>query len=133
MAYYSQERKKSIQPIIKSILKEYGIKGSLGVNNHSTVVLNLWGGEIDFIDNFNSVERLTSWGEKCSDAEDYISINPYWFHEHFTGIALEFLKKVMVVLQTGNHDRSDIMTDYFDVGWYVDINIGRWDKPYKLK
>jgi hypothetical protein len=23
------------------------------------------------------------------------------------------------------------MTDYFDVGWYVDINIGSTDKPFK--
>jgi len=22
------------------------------------------------------------------------------------------------------------MTDYFDVGWYISVNLGRWDKPY---
>ena len=26
----------------------------------------------------------------------------------------------------------DAMTDYYDVGWYVDVNIGTWEKPYKL-
>jgi hypothetical protein len=35
-------------------------------------------------------------------------------------------------MMVGNHDRSDIQSDYFDVGWYVDINIGRWNKPYAL-
>ena len=29
-----------------------------------------------------------------------------------------------------NHDNSDIQTDYFDVGWYVDVNAGIWNKPY---
>ncbi len=33
---------------------------------------------------------------------------------------------------TDLYDNSDIMTDYFDVAWYVDINIGKWNKPYKL-
>jgi hypothetical protein len=32
----------------------------------------------------------------------------------------------------GNHDRSDSMTDYFDVGWYISINVGKWNKPYEM-
>jgi hypothetical protein len=36
-------------------------------------------------------------------------------------------------MNMGNHDNSDIMTDYFDVGWYVDVNIGLWNKPYILE
>jgi len=24
------------------------------------------------------------------------------------------------------------MTDYFDVGWYNDIRIGDWNKPYQM-
>jgi hypothetical protein len=39
----------------------------------------------------------------------------------------------MTAMNDGNHDRSDIQTDYFDVGWYVDVNIGRWNKPYILE
>jgi hypothetical protein len=34
---------------------------------------------------------------------------------------------------TGNHDRSDIQSDYFDVGWYVDVNIGSWNRPYEVE
>jgi hypothetical protein len=33
-------------------------------------------------------------------------------------------------LNTGNHDNSDSQTDYFDVGWYVDVKVGKWNKPY---
>ena len=31
-------------------------------------------------------------------------------------------------MNVGNHDNSDPMTDYFDVGWYISVNLGRWDK-----
>lgn len=29
-----------------------------------------------------------------------------------------------------NYDNSDVMTDYFDVGWYIHIQQGSWDKPF---
>jgi hypothetical protein len=35
-------------------------------------------------------------------------------------------------MDIGNHDRSDIQTDYFDVGWYKSVNIGTWNKPYEV-
>jgi len=30
------------------------------------------------------------------------------------------------------YDNSDAMTDYFDTAYYMDINVGQWDKPYVL-
>jgi hypothetical protein len=63
----------------------------------------------------------------------YCTVNPYWYKDHYSGKALKFLSELIPVMNDGNHDRSDIMTDYFDVGWYIDINIGRWDAPYKYE
>lgn len=117
MAYYNQERKAAVAPKIKALLKEYGMKGSLAVRNHSTVVLNLKSGPIDF-------------GQ--DEHRGYIQVNTYWIHEHYEGVAREFLQRAVTILMQGNHNNSDIQTDYFDVGWYVDINVGRWDKPYVL-
>lgn len=28
------------------------------------------------------------------------------------------------------HDESNAQIDYFNTAFYIDINIGRWDKPY---
>jgi hypothetical protein len=39
MAYMSQENKKSKEPLLKAILKKYGLKGSVGVKHYSTIVL----------------------------------------------------------------------------------------------
>ena len=134
MAYMSQEKKAKLAPAIKAICKRYGIKASLAVRNHSTLVLNIKQGRIDFIGNFNNIaqNRNTALGP-ARLAENSIDVNPYWYQEHFDGRALKFLQEIMPVMNTGNHDNSDIQSDYFDVGWYVDVNIGRWDRPYALE
>lgn len=129
MAYMNQDKKAKIAPKVKSILKKYGVKGTLGVHNHSTLVLNVSSGPIDFIGNFNKVNE-----NKCPvmKAENCLDINPYWYQEHFSGKALSFLKELLPAMNEGNHDNSDVQSDYFDVGWYVDVNIGRWNKPYQV-
>ena len=50
--------------------------------------------------------------------------------EHFTGDALAFLSEVIPAMNDGNHDRSEAQYDHFDVGWYIDVNIGQWNKDY---
>jgi hypothetical protein len=140
MAYFNQERKQERAPAIKAILKKYGIKGSLAVRNHSTFVLNVKSGSIDFIENYIATDAKLIHGGKMSQEQiDYIrknrslDVNPYWFKEHYSGKAKEFLTEVFAAMNVGNHDNSDIMTDYFDVGWYVDVNIGSWNKPYAVE
>ena len=133
MAYVSQERKAQIAPQVKAICKKYGIKASLAVRHHSTLVLNIKQGSIDFIDNFNkTVEARPGGFRNGSQAEKSIQVNTYWYHEHFSGKAKQFLEEIIRAMNAGNHDNSDIQTDYFDVGWYVDVNIGKWNQPYAL-
>lgn len=136
MAYVSQELKKSLAPAIKAVCKKYGVKASLAVRNHSTLVLNIKSGKIDFIGNSNDVCSndfyQVSRGFKRNTG-DYDSVNVYHYKSHYSGVALEFLSEVIPLLNNGNHDNSDIQTDYFDVGWYIDINIGNWNKPYILE
>lgn len=139
MAYMSQEKKAKISPVVKSILKKYGVKGSLSVRHHSTLVLNIKSGPIDFVENYIVTDSKVFHGNKMSEDQiayirknQSVDVNPYWFKEHFSGVALSFLKEIFVAMNQGNHDRSDIQTDYFDVGWYIDVHIGQWKKPYAL-
>ena len=128
MAYMSQEKKAKIAPAVKAICKRYGVKASLAVRNHSTLVLNIKSGKIDFINDYGSTP------EARADAEKFgIQVNPYHYKSHFGGEAYHFLSEVIPAMNDGNHDRSDIQTDYFDVGWYIDVNIGRWNKKYELE
>ena len=124
MAYMSQEKKAKIAPQVKAILKKYNVKASLAVSNHMTLVLNVKQGPIDFINDFGNSEDAAKFG---------IQVNPYHYKSHFTGKSVKFLEEVITAMNVGNHDRSDIQSDYFDVGWYVDVNIGKWNKPYALE
>jgi hypothetical protein len=140
MAYFNQERKSQRAPAIKAILKKYKVKGTLAVRNHSTFVLNIKSGAIDFIENYIETDNEKHYGNKMSDAQvaqirnnKSLDVNPYWYQEHFSGKSKSFLTEVLAAMNGGNHNNSDVQTDYFDVGWYVDVNIGSWDKPYTLE
>ena len=127
MAYMSQETKSKLSPAIKAICKKYKVKASLAVRNHSTLVLNIKEGSIDFFESFNrlgSQEARPSYNQ-FRPATKSIDVNPYHYKHHFDGKALKFLQEVIPAMNAGNHDRSDTQTDYFDVGWYIDVNIGR--------
>jgi len=124
MAYMNQEKKAKIAPAVKAILKKYNVKASLAVRNHMTLVLNVKQGPIDFINDFGNPEDAKQFG---------IQVNPYHYKSHFAGKSVKFLEEVITAMNVGNHDRSDIQSDYFDVGWYVDVNIGKWNKPYALE
>jgi hypothetical protein len=135
MAYMNQDKKAAIAPVVKKICAKYGVKGSLSVRNHSTLCLTVKSGKIDFFESFNRLgtEELRPAHLPFTPETKSIDVNPYHYQKHFDGVALRFLKEVVTAMNEGNHDRSDIMTDYFDVGWYIDVNIGKWDKPYILE
>ena len=138
MAYMSQETKKKIVAAVKPILKKYGIKGTFAVRNHSTIVLNVKSGSIDFIENYIGTDAaLPHAGKMSQDQINFIrknkslDVNPYWFQEHFSGNAKKFLTEAMAALKgAGWYDESDAQIDYFNTAYYVDINIGKWNKPY---
>jgi len=48
MAYMNQEKKKRLAPKIKEILKRHNMKGTLSVDNYSSLRLTLQSGSIDF-------------------------------------------------------------------------------------
>jgi hypothetical protein len=115
MAYMNQERKAIIAANLKPILKKYGVKGSLSVRDHSSIVLTLKSGKVDF-----------------GSARE--QVNPYWFQEHYEGIAKKFLTEAFAALKSADwYDRSEAMYDHYDVAYYVDINVGKWSKPYVLE
>ena len=138
MAYVSQEMKAKLAPTIKAICKKYGVKASIAVRHHSTLVLNIKEGAIDFVENYIDTDAASPCAKKMSqDQIDYIrnkkclDVNPHWAHEHFSGVAKEFLVAMIDAMKGPEFfDESDAMTDYFHCSHYIDINIGRWNKPY---
>jgi len=134
MAYMNQERKAKITQALKPVLAKYGVKGTLSVRNHSTICLTLKSGKIDFIANSNRVCGSSHYQVSRGfrpNTSGYSDVNPYWFQDHYDGKAKAFLTEAFKALKVaGWYDRSDAQIDYFDTAYYVDINVGKWNKPY---
>jgi hypothetical protein len=141
MAYMNQERKAVIANAVKPILKKYGVKGTFAVRNHMTICLNISEGPIDFIENYIETDANLPYAKHMStDQVEYIrknktlDINPYWYHEHFSGKAKQFFDEVFKGMKAaGWYDKSDAQTDYFDTAYYVDVNVGKWNKHYVVR
>jgi hypothetical protein len=134
MAYIDQSKKAEIAPKIKAILAKYGMKGSLSIHHHSSLGLKLKSGKLDLIGNVNKVCGADFYqvAKGFVPISNCVDVNPYHYRSHHDGECLAFLDEVFAALNEGNHDRSDIQSDYFDVGWYVSVKVGSWNQPYEL-
>ena len=120
MAYVSQEDKKALAPEIKKVLSKYGMKGSISARHHSTLVVTLQSGSIDF-------------GE-YTHGDGYIQVNTYHIESHYRGKAKAFLTELLAAMKGPDYfNNDDAMTDYFHRSHYTDINVGKWNKPYFLQ
>ena len=118
MAYVSQNDKKELSVGIKKVLKKYGMKGNIGVKNHMSLYVDVMEGPINF---------------DFSHGEGYSQVNTYWIDDHYKGIAKQFLNELLAEMKGKNYYNNDnAQFDYFDRSHYTDINIGKWNKPYKL-
>jgi len=140
MAYMNQEKKKELAPQIKAVLKKYGMKASIAVRHHSSLVVNIKSGKLDIIGNYAKTNAdKPSFDGNPRDFSDltYIDVNTYWIHDSYSGVVRQFLEELKDAMNgkgsdIENFDHSDIQSDYFHVGWYIDINVGQWDKPYEV-
>jgi hypothetical protein len=120
MAYVSQKDKAKLAPQIKKVLSKYGMKGSISIRHHSTLVVTLQSGSIDF-------------GE-YTHGDGYIQVNTYHIESHYRGKAKSFLTELLAAMKGPDYfNNDDAMTDYFHRSHYTDINVGKWNKPYFLQ
>ena len=130
MAYMDQELKKSISNDVVKVLKKYNVKGTLSIQHNTSIVLKIIKGEIDFISNYIDNVGMEHESVDYVYRNRYLQLHPYQYYRMFSGKAKEFLDEVYSALNKGNHDRSDSSEDYSDVGWFVFVQIGKFDKPY---
>ena len=130
MAYVDQNKKTLIAAALKSVMPK-GWKWSLAVQNHSTIVLTISQAPVDLLAEYTRVgNERRRYGEASHARVDHADVNHYHLDGAFDGELLETFSKIVAALNTNNHDRSDIQSDYFDVGHYVAVKIGRWNKPF---
>tara|TARA_B100001094_G_scaffold123154_1_gene118896 strand:- start:18 stop:392 length:375 start_codon:yes stop_codon:yes gene_type:complete len=122
MAYVSQKDKAELAPSIKAVLKKYKMKASIAVRHHSTLVVNIKSGAIDFSGNY-------------THGDNYIQVNEYWIDDHYANntVAKNFLNELLAAMKGPKYfNDDDAQSDYFSRSHYTDINVGNWNKPYEL-
>lgn len=127
MAYMNQEKKAAIATKLKDIIPA-GWKYSLRVRNHSTLVLTIAAAPVDLLNTVPAIERR--W--PIDNQNGYRQVNTYRLNQEFSGKLLDTFTAIMDAMNTGNRGNSDIQVGYFDEGHYFNINIGAWDKPFKV-
>ena len=139
MAYFSQDDKKRLSPQIKAVLKKYGVRGSISVANHSSLVVTLKEGKLDFIGTAN--KRNSKYAERNNQynhqIKDYYQVNPYycadWARDVNENEIANFFEELVAAMKgAGWYDNSDAQIDYFDTAYYIDINVGKYNKPYNF-
>lgn len=115
MAYINAEKTDKFRKEIKAAFPDF--KFSVTNEHHSTICISIMEAPIQMLD----------------EGKTYEDVNTYYIKDHYKDkpAICEVLEKIHEICYRGNHNNSDLMTDYFDVGWYISITIGKWDKPFK--
>jgi len=128
MAYMDQNRKKELAAKIRAVLPK-GWKVTFGVNNHSTFVITIHSTPHDFYAMMRATDTIAE--NETRENFNFSIYNARAASKYFDNPELTAIfEKIFDAANSGNHDNSDTMTDYFDVGWYVHLNVGTWNKPY---
>lgn len=140
MAYVSQEKKAHIAAALREFVPA-GWRYSLAIQGGSMLVMTVAQSPVDFLGKLrlsgarNPAERRASVLAAQADGHRVVDLAPERLADIFDGLdpeVLAILECIRVALNFDNHDRSDSMVDYFDVGHYVTFQIGKWNKPYRL-
>jgi hypothetical protein len=62
-------------------------------------------------------------------------VNTYHVDKFYSGVTADFLNELVAAMKGVTsrgewYDKTDIMTDYFDIAYYVNVNVGKFDKGY---
>lgn len=120
MAYVSKEMKTQLVAEIKKVMpKDW--KASYAIKNYSTLVVTISKAPINLHETFSNMR---------DDKENY-TVSEYHFKEKCQNKEItEILEKIFNAMNGQNYDNSDVMTDYFDVGYYTELQFGKWDKDF---
>lgn len=120
MAYMNQEKKAAIAAELKKVMPK-GWKYSLRVRDYTGIVMTISAAPIDLLADVQWYDGIP---------RDHTSVNAYHVLDNYKGQAREVLENALNALNLNNYDNSDSMTDYFDVGHYVYLNIGDYNRPF---
>lgn len=105
-------------------IKDYGkqkfptCKFSVSKDGYRTIRISLMQGDFEAYteDNTENHRGFNHYHDECNG--------------HLTPRCQEVLRLMTRYAQSYNYDNSDIMTDYFDVNFYLQVEVGKWNTAY---
>ena len=123
MAYVSKEKKAKVYAKLKEIIPR-SWRWSLAVSHNMALVLTIAKAPVDLL------SEARPDGHPSRDT--YVNLNEYRLDKIKNTEIREIFLAVREAMNTENFNHSDTMRDYHSLGHYIDINIGKWDKPFEL-
>lgn len=82
----------------------------------------------------NENDKYSHYMDGTTKLTANIPLNHYYIEndERLTEKAKIMLNNINSYLNSYNYDDSDSMTDYFDKNFYEHLEIGKWDRPFKI-
>ncbi len=121
MAYISTEEVKVIrEDLKKEFSSKDGWKFSIVRDHYSSLSVSILEAPFDLIDDDKISEE--------SKARKNFTIGSHGKGYKYS----EIYEKIWSICNKKNFDHSDSMTDYFHLGFYFDLSVGKWDKPFKM-
>lgn len=118
MAYVQKNQTKEVKTALEAKFpKSEGWEFSVTKEHHSTLKVAIMRAPLDLI------ERTDEYAVE----NQYQDFNVYHLSNYRNA---EVLLQIKEIANAGNFDKSDIMTDYHHVGFYLSISAGKWNKPF---
>jgi hypothetical protein len=113
MAYITTQEVKNVRELLKATFPKF--KFSVSGGNSLELKVAIMSGPEDFS------EVLDDWKS--------VDVNQYHLYQY--GKFEKLFAKMFKVMKSQNwFDKSDAMTDYFHCAYYLNLSIGKWNKPY---
>jgi hypothetical protein len=139
MAYISTNEVKEVR---KALKEKFGknIKFSVTRDHYTGISVSIMEGVMDFYGDKDMGHTDRYNNDKFYPFTGHAQINHY--HTHMYGKYESLFDDIKEICHTAPakaeggrayYDNSDAMIDYFDTAFYVNINVGKWDKPYIKK
>ena len=124
---------KEIAKTVRAELKESfpTAKFSVTIKNGSLNV-SLMSAPFEAIRNRSGYEQLNQYTIRRETYEDYFGHPDEYAPRKLTVPAWELMKAVDEIADRENWNNSDAMIDYFDVNYYLNLAVGKWDKDFTL-
>lgn len=111
------ETAKTIRQEIRNAFKGTGVKVSVRGRDYLSIDAAILEAPFDVLNNGSTYEQL----------------NHFYYEEddRLTEEGKAVCRKIMQIMRKYHYDKSDAMIDYFDTNFYIHLEVGNWDRPFK--